>query len=154
MRLIDYLDENLIFLNLEAKDKDDAFDKIVALMKQNQALQNPHDFLAALRHRESLGSTAISEGMAIPHARLKDLIKILLVIVSLQKGIDFDAEDQKPVNLIFLLGTPLAMATEYLQVLAKLSRFLKEKDVHNQLLKAGSPAEIIEIIYETECGLQ
>jgi len=154
MRLLDYLDENLIFLNLEAKDKDDAFEKIVALMVQNQALQHPHDFLAALRHRESLGSTAIGEGIAMPHARLKDLKRIIIVCACLKKGIDFDAEDQKPVNLIFLLSTPLAMATEYLQVLAKLSRFLKEKDIPNKLLKAGSPAELIEIIDETECGFK
>ncbi len=70
MRLLDYLDENLIFLNLEAKDKDDAFEKIVALMVQNKTLQHPHDFLAALRHRESLGSTAIGEGIAMPALKI------------------------------------------------------------------------------------
>jgi fructose-specific phosphotransferase system IIA component len=151
MRLLDYLNENLIFLNLEVKDKNDALEKIVALMAQKKVIQQPHDFLAALLVRENLGSTAIGDGIALPHARLNDLNRITIVCACLKKGIDFEAEDQKPVNLIFLLGTPPAMATEYLMVLAKLSRLLKEKGLHDKLIKAGSPAEIIEIICENEC---
>ncbi|RPI78979.1 MAG: PTS sugar transporter subunit IIA [Desulfobacteraceae bacterium] len=77
MRLRDYLDEHRIFLNLEAKDKGVVFEKIVALMVQNQVQRNSRDFLAALRHRESLGSTTINDGMALLHARRKDFDKLL-----------------------------------------------------------------------------
>jgi fructose-specific phosphotransferase system IIA component len=150
MRLTDILDKNCIFLKLDGNEKYEILQKIVSLMAQNNVIQNADDFMEELWQRENQGSTAIGDGIAIPHARVKELETIVMAIAILKKGIDFGAEDAISVKLIFLLGAPQEMAGEYLKVLGKLSRLLKEKDMHKKLLKAGSSSEVFEIMEEAE----
>ena len=154
MRIIDCIDKNLIFVKMDVKEKSEVLEKIVQSMALNKIIKHADIFLKELWQRENQGSTGIGDGIAIPHARLEGLEKIIMAFASLKKGIDFGAEDKKPVKLIFLLGTPPEMASDYLKVLGKLSHLLKEKDIQKKLLKAGSPSEVIEIIEETERNLE
>ncbi|TFG80167.1 MAG: PTS sugar transporter subunit IIA, partial [Chrysiogenales bacterium] len=125
MRLFDYMDKKLIFLDLHAHSKKEALAEIVKRMKENNAIKNESDLLQEINNRETQGSTSLGNGVAIPHARLKSLDKIVVAMARLSAGIDFGIEDHEPVSLIFILITPTDRAGEYLKVLAKLSKFLK-----------------------------
>ena len=150
MRLLDYMQKDLIFLDIPAENKEDAVTKIVKGMKNNGAVSDDSKFLNAVLEREHLGSTAIGKGVAVPHARTHHIDKITIAIARLENGIDFDAEDEKPVGLIFLLGTPIKSVGEYLNVLSRLSRLLKNDTVRKELFKAGSQDDILSIFKDAE----
>ncbi len=133
MRLFDYMDKKLIFLDLHAHSKKEALAEIVKRMKENNAIKNESDLLQEINNRETQGSTSLGNGVAIPHARLKSLDKIVVAMARLSAGIDFGIEDHEPVSLIFILITPTDRAGEYLKVLAKLSKFLKERELLKKL---------------------
>jgi len=138
MRLVDYMDKKLIFLDLQAHSKEEAITEIVKRMKENKAIKNESDLLEEINNRETQGGTSLGNGVAIPHARLKSLDKIVVAMARLSAGIDFGVDDHAPVRLIFILITPTDRAGEYLKVLAKLSKFLKEKKLLKQLFATNS----------------
>ncbi len=150
MRLSEYLDYRLIYLDVAAKEKKDAITKVVELMKKNKVINNADEFLEEIFQRESLGSTAIGRGVALPHTRTKSVKKLIIAFARLTKGIDFGAEDREPVRLIFVIGTPADTVGEYLKILAKLSRLLKEGGLRKKLLKAQSAQEVLDLIVEAE----
>jgi len=150
LRLANYLRDSLIFLDIEAKDKKDAIAKIVNLMHESKAISDPKKFLNEVNQRESLGSTGIGKGVALPHARTQNVKEIVIAVTRLKSEIEFNAEDGQPVQLIFLLGTPLKAVGEYLKVLARLSKLLHDDKVRKSLLKASSPVEVRKILEDAE----
>jgi fructose-specific phosphotransferase system IIA component len=142
--------DSLILLDLEANTKKEAITKIVDAMQKNEVVSKAPKFLEAVFERESLGSTAIGKGMALPHARTQYIDQITITMARLKNGIDFSAADGKPVNLLFLLGTPLKAVGEYLSVLAKLSKILKNDKTREKILKAESPSQVRTILEEAE----
>lgn len=150
MRLFDYMDKKLIFLDLHAHSKEEALAEIVKRMKENNAIKNESDLLQEINNRETQGSTSLGNGVAIPHARLKSLDKIVVGMARLSAGIDFGIKDHEPVSLIFILITPTDIAGEYLKVLAKLSKFLKDKKLRKKLLAADSVLTAWELFESIE----
>ncbi len=150
MRLTNYLRDSLIFLDIEAKDKEEAISKIVDLMYESKAISDAKKFKNEVNQRESLGSTGIGNGVALPHARTQNVKEIVIAIARLKSEVEFNAEDGKPVRTIFLLGTPLKAVGEYLKVLARLSKLLRGDQVRKSLLKANSPVEVRKILEDAE----
>ena len=150
MRLFQYLDPQLIMLDLPALDKSEVLAKIAARLAENKLIDDRDEFLAAVNKREIQGCTAIGRCLAIPHARSRTLKKIVIAMARLRAGIDFGAEDNEPVRLVFLLGTPEDKAGEYLKVLARLAKLLKENGLRKDLLKAASAAEVLELLEKAE----
>jgi nitrogen PTS system EIIA component len=150
VRLLEYLSTNLIFLDLSGKDKNDVITKVVHLMKQQKAIDDEKDFLKEVFQREALGCTAIGGNVAIPHARTKTVNKIIIAFARLTPGIDFGADDKAPVRLLFILGTPLDAVGEYLKVLAKLSKLLKEEKTREKLILARNAKEVYKVLEDSE----
>jgi fructose-specific phosphotransferase system IIA component len=150
LRIIDYMRHNLIFLDIDAEDKGEAIARTVEMMKKKGAVNNVQKFVDAVFERESLGSTAIGRGMALPHARTQQIDQITIAMTRLSKGVEFGAADGQPVNLLFLLGTPLKAVGEYLAVLAKLSKILREDKTRKKLLKAKTTREVEAVFDDVE----
>lgn len=150
MRLSDHLDPRFVLLDLPATGRSEAFAAIVSRLAESGRVEDAEEFLASLEQREAQGSTAIGRGMAIPHARCKRLKRIVVAMARLRAGIDFAAEDGEPVELIFLLGTPEDQAGEYLKVLGRLSKLLKQNGLRQQLLRATSPQAVLETLEKAE----
>ena len=125
------------------------------LQEMAEAVHGVYDTLAsvdifnALQERESLGSTGIGEGIAIPHAKLKQLEEILVFFGKSAKGVPFDAQDNKGVHLFFLLLAPEGSSAPYLSSLAQLSKFLKGPTVRSRLLRAEGKEALLEILTES-----
>jgi len=150
LRISDYLKDNQIFLDIEAASRDAAIAAVVNKMNDQNLLEDAAKFLQEVNEREKLGSTGIGKGVALPHARTKYVKAIVVTMARLKNGVDFHADDKQPVKLIFLLGTPLNAVGDYLKVLSKLSKILREDKVRKKLLKAGSAREIIDILKDVE----
>jgi PTS system nitrogen regulatory IIA component len=150
MRLVDYMDKKLILLDLQAHSKEDAIAAIVKRMKENKAIKDESELLEEIYNRETQGGTSLGNGVAIPHARLRSLDKIVVAMAKLTSGVNFSEEDREPVRLIFILITPTGKAGEYLKVLARLSKFLKEKKLLKKLLAVDSVSAAWELFESIE----
>jgi PTS system nitrogen regulatory IIA component len=91
------------------------------------------DVLDALLEREALGSTGVGYGVAVPHARIAGLTRLRGVFVRLEQPIEFNAVDDRPVDLIFALFAPPEASGEHLRALARVSRILRQADLREQL---------------------
>ncbi|MBN2345214.1 MAG: PTS sugar transporter subunit IIA [Candidatus Aminicenantes bacterium] len=138
MRLVDYLDRELIFLDLQAPSKEEAIREMVRRMKEKQAIRDEHSVLEEIFSRESRGGTSLGNGVAIPHARVKSIDRISMAMARLSEGVKFSGEDRQPVRIVFILITPLEKLNEYLKVLAGLAKFLKERKILKRLLAVDS----------------
>lgn len=95
-------------------------------------------FLDALMEREALGSTGVGSGVAIPHARLKNVDHLFAVLVRLETPIAFDAVDDRPVDILFGLFAPPSDGAGHLRALAAASRALRSPDLRQRLRQADS----------------
>ena len=96
--------------------------------------------------RERLGSTGVGEGVAIPHARLADVKAPIGALLVLGEGVDFDAVDERPCDIIFMLLAPMTSGADHLRALAQVSRAFRHGDVRERLRQATTPAEIMSIL--------
>lgn len=103
----------------------------------------------ALTAREQMGSTGVGQGIAVPHARLAGVARPFGLFARLPRPIDFAAIDGKPVDLVFLLVTPVAAGTDHLAALACVSRRLRDPQVARELRAAGDAA----LLYQRLVGV-
>lgn len=103
------------------------------------------DIFDGLIAREKLGSTGLGHGVAIPHGRFKDVSEAAAVFVKFEQGVDFDAIDGEPVDLVFALMVPQESTEEHLQLLASLAELFSDAAVRQRLRQSSSSAEIIDI---------
>jgi fructose-specific phosphotransferase system IIA component len=151
MRISDYLKEDMICLNLKATGKEEAIRELGSFIGKAKEITNYEMFHKDVLEREKLTSTGIGEGVAIPHARTDAVSGFVIAFGKSEKGVEFDSLDGKKARLLFLMGTPkTAGLNEYLVLLAHLTRLLKQQSFRESLLKAQSPAEIIDIFKNFE----
>jgi PTS system nitrogen regulatory IIA component len=137
VKITDFVDPKGIKMELEAQNKDAVLRELVALATETGKINDELAILKAVRERENLCSTGFENGAAIPHPRQghPDIVTELVAVFGRStRGIDFEALDEKPVHLFFLLCAPTD--SEHLRALAKLSRFLKKEPVRKRLLEA------------------
>lgn len=140
------------FINacLSAKSKDDVLTEMLRTIIKGGIQLNIYLILDILKQRESLGSTGIGEGVAIPHGKIPDLNDIIVAFGRSEEGVDYHSIDGKPVHLFFLLLAPENSAGQHLKILAKISKMLKETSFRAKLLKAESQGDLYNIIMEQE----
>ncbi len=103
-----------------------------------------------LLERERLGSTGLGQGFAVPHARLEGLDRIHACFLKLDQPIPFDAVDQAPVDLVFVLFVPQDSSEEHLQILAALARIFSQSQIADEIRNSRSRDDIIDIIRKAE----
>lgn len=106
----------------------------------------------ALQERESLGPTGVGQGVALPHARLDGLEKVVAVFLRLDKPVDFDAADRQPVDLFFCLLAPTNAGVEHLKALALVSRTLRVSQVCAKLRANDDASTLFTILTDTEAS--
>lgn len=104
---------------------------------------------SALQEREDLGPTGMGGGIAIPHARIEGIDHVHGIFIRLQEAIEFDANDNQPVDLIFALFAPLDAGAEHLKALARVSRVLRDEDVRVNLRSTEDNEALFAILAET-----
>lgn len=119
------------------------------ITEQEKSL-NKGTLLQVLLERERLGSTAIGDGVALPHGKLRELDKLLISFGRSIDGLDFDSIDEQPAYLFFLLLAPENSAGMHLKFLAKMSRMLKDGNFRQRLMGAKTREEIYKIIIDRD----
>ena len=145
IKISDLLKEDAICLDLKGDTKREVIYELVELLKSAK-LNNTKEFLKAIIERENLGSTAIGNGIAIPHAKLKGLRRFILAFARKNKGMDFGALDGEKTYLFFILASPKETSGGHLKILAELARLTKDKLIVELLKKAVSKGEILRVL--------
>lgn len=109
---------------------------------------NAAETVDALQERESLGPTGVGHGVALPHARLHGLDRVVGVFIRLEKPLDFDAVDRQPVDLVFALLAPKDSGVEHLKALALVSRTLRDAATCKKLRANSDPAALHAVLTE------
>lgn len=139
------LDGDGVILDLNASSKKQVFEH---LAERAAAVSGLHQrvLFDMLLERERLGSTGVGEGVAIPHARPSGIDRIYGVVARLAKPIPFDAPDDKPVDIVYLLLVPASEGGDHLKALAKVARTLRDKAVRKQLRAAPDAQAVVDLI--------
>ena len=138
-----------INLNLQARQKPDALREVAGLLAQGRRIADFEAFYAEILERERVSSTALGHDVAIPHARTEQCSEILLAVGRSTAGVDFESKDG-PIRLVFLIGTPKQMVTEYLRVVGNLARLLRQDALREKLLAAPDAGQFIRLLDEAE----
>ena len=139
-----------INLSLQANEKVAALREVAELLHSKSGLTDFDSFFKEILERERVSNTALGHDVAIPHARTDQCTEILMAVGRSATGIEFGAKDGQPVRLIFLIGTPKQMVTEYLRVVGNLARLLRQDDLRRRLLEVPTPAEFVKFLEEAE----
>ncbi|MGQ9508199.1 MAG: PTS sugar transporter subunit IIA [Thermodesulfobacteriota bacterium] len=150
MKLLDCLEESWIIPELKGRDKESILKELSEVLVHPCGLSSSKELVSALLEREKLGSTGIGEGVAIPHGRLKKLKHFYISFGRSLNGVDFDAIDNKPCQLFFLVLAPENSTSENLHLLARIANLLKDSSFKKRLLEATSQKELFEIISEED----
>ena len=150
MRITDLLSKDGIELNVTAKDKNDIIDKMTKLMLKTGRITDLNAYKELVLKREEEGSTGVGEGIAIPHGKGDCVTEPGLVAMVVPNGVEYDALDGKPVNLLFMIAAPNTSDNVHLDVLSRLSTMLMDTEFKNKLTSAKSKEEFLNIINETE----
>ncbi len=135
-----------VLLEPKSNNKDDIIKELCNFAYTHGIVGNEEEFFTVIDNREKLGSTGIGKNIAIPHGRCDCVKNLALVFARHKEGIEFESLDGTPAKIFFLLAAPLDVESKYLQVLAHLSRLLREKDFRERLLDAKDPQEILDIL--------
>jgi fructose-specific phosphotransferase system IIA component len=139
-----------INLNLQSRQKNEALREVASMLRHGGCVSNFDAFYGEILERERVSNTALGHDVAIPHARTEQCSEILIAVGRSTAGIDFETKDGQPVRLIFLIGTPKQMVTEYLRVVGNLARLLRQDQLRQNLLAAPDPAAFIALMDQAE----
>ncbi len=151
-RLVEFLSEEFITVDLQAKDKWDAIRQLVAFLKRTHRVEHmsEEELCQIIVKREKEISTAMGCGIAIPHGRISMGPAIHGVMAICRDGLDFDAPDGEPVKLIMLIVTPEDKKDMHLKVLSSLSAMVSDETIRNRIIAAISPEDAMEVIESKE----
>jgi PTS system nitrogen regulatory IIA component len=127
MKFGEYLDKDLVLPNLTSGIKSEVLKELIAPLGDKYPEMDTDQAVRVLLEREKLGTTGIGNGIAIPHGKLDDLDKMIVVVGRSEGGIEFEALDLKPCTIFFLVLAPEQAAGMHLRVLARISRLLKDE---------------------------
>ena len=143
MKITDILSEDLVVPSLAGHSKGEVIEELArAVAERHEGEVNQNRLVQALEDREKLNSTALGEGVAIPHGKLPKLEKLFGLFARLERPIDFEAMDGQPVDLVFLLLAPEGAGADHLKALARIARLLRDQDVAKKL-RASRDAQAI-----------
>lgn len=152
MKLMDFLSKKSIVADLKSTKKEDIIRELVdALINAGELEKSCRaKVFEALMERESLGSTAIGQGIAIPHAKTDCVSRLVAAFALSRKGVDFDSLDGEPVYIFFLLLAAQDSAGPHLKALARISRLFKDRYFRDNLRNCSDDKEVIQVITQED----
>lgn len=150
MRFFECLASERVSLGIHAGRKKEAIKEVARLLSGAPGVEDFERFLKDVFERETVESTGIGNGVAVPHARSEGVSSFVVAVGRSAEGIEFGAVDGKPVKLLFCMGTPRQNVTEYLRMLAHLTRLVQREGFVGKLLNAAGPEDFIRVFREAE----
>lgn len=149
MELTDLLDGNCVVANLRATSKKQALQELARRASEVTGLDERKIF-DVLMERERLGTTGVGSGIAIPHGKLAEIDRLYGIFARLEKPVDFQSIDDRPVDLIFVLLAPEEAGADHLKALARVSRLLRDQEICDKLRGTADADALFAILTESQ----
>jgi PTS system nitrogen regulatory IIA component len=153
MKIVDFVRPELIVPELQARDKAEVIrelaDHLAANVGGGKTLDR-EQLAKVLMERERLASTAIGEGVAIPHGKLDAVGKLVACVGRAPQGVDFDSMDGRPTHLFFVLVAPENSTGVHLKALARISRLFKDPEFRTRLMQAKGGEDLYKVISDED----
>ena len=148
MKISEFLCEKAVTAELQSTTKKDLIEEMVGLLIKAGAVDKKMQpkLIEILLAREALGSTAIGQGIAIPHGKCENVNNLTAALGVSKQGVDFDSLDGEPAHIFFLLVAPIDSAGPHLKALARISRLLKDKYFRDNLKSSKDEKAILELV--------
>jgi mannitol/fructose-specific phosphotransferase system IIA component (Ntr-type) len=151
MKLHNLLLKDMVIPDLKEKERDDVLKEIVSFLKKKNKITKEKNLYEKLIQRENLGSTAIGDGVAIPHCKLESVETPLVLLAVSKEGVDFSSPDGKLSHAFFLVVSSPDNPSLNLQILAAIAHLVRKGNkLLNKILGAGNISAILNIIREEE----
>lgn len=152
MKISEFLCTKAISADLKGTTKEEVIEELVGLLINAGAIEKKHKIklVEILRQREALGSTAIGQGIAIPHGKSENVTQLTAGLAVSKKGVDFDSLDGEPAYIFFLLIAPIDSAGPHLKALARISRLLKDKYFRENIKNAKDEKTILKLLSQED----
>ncbi|RQD72061.1 MAG: PTS sugar transporter subunit IIA [Halanaerobium sp. MSAO_Bac5] len=148
MDIQNLINKNLIIMNLESDNKEEAFKEIIDVLAEESKISSKDVFFETILSREEEGPTGLGRGIAIPHGKSKVVSELTLSFARSRDGIEYNSIDQKPVQLFFMVADYEGFSPDYLKMVSKLVSKMRDDKNRKALLEAESKTEVLEIIYK------
>jgi nitrogen PTS system EIIA component len=146
VKITDFLTPDRVIADLTEKEKSAVLKEMAGQLAGSESGLDATQILKVLQDREKISTTAIGEGVAIPHGKLPNVQKVSALFARSLQGVDFASLDGEPTYLFFTLIAPQDAAADHLKALARISRLLKDPDLRRRLLAAATNQELYTII--------
>ncbi len=146
MRLRDLLDEAVVKVGLESRDKEECFEEMVDLLVRAGRIPDRAGALEVVRQREKQGTTGIGDGVAIPHGKHASVPTLTAAVGTSPEGIEFDSIDGKPVHAVFLLLARVNDPGPHIRALAEIARLVQTPGLYRRLIEARSAKDVLAIL--------
>jgi mannitol/fructose-specific phosphotransferase system IIA component (Ntr-type) len=150
LNLRDILFRNSIIIDLKKNSKDKVLRDLALFISSLHTISDPESIVSGIISREEETSTGIGLGIAVPHYRTDLVDKIHLAVARCKDGMAFDALDDKPVNLIFMLIVPKDHSESYQEILQTISGIMLIENVREALIKTDNPDDFIKILSQAD----
>ncbi len=150
MKITDFLTVQTIIPALASREKNAALEEMANWLVSYHRHLNKQTVLTVLLEREKISTTAIGEGVAIPHCKLPGVERVLGVFARSPQGVDFASLDGGPTHLFFVLIAPENAAADHLKALARISRLLKDEAFRRRLMEGQTSQELFNVIAEED----
>jgi fructose-specific phosphotransferase system IIA component len=152
MKISDFLRREAVNIDLKSETKMDVISEMVAMLVDAGIIEKKHKnkIIEGLMAREALGSTAIGQGIAIPHTKSDTVSDLISALAISKKGVNFDSLDGEPAHIFFLLIAPSDSAGPHLKALARVSRLLKDKFFRDSLKNTKTAKDVMDLLSQED----
>lgn len=150
MNIVSLLDTDNVMPDLEARDKDEALNKLIDLLEPKVGEEELERMREAVLEREQIMSTGVGKGLAIPHGKAPGISDNFAAFAILKDPIEYDAVDDQPVNLIFLLVGPQSSNSFHIKMLSRISRLMNNNDFRERLSQCNTADQILKVFEQEE----
>ncbi len=152
MSIGDYIKPEYVALNMKAQTRHDVFAELTGCLESTGLLDkaNAEVLIRKLEEREKLSTTGVGESIAIPHASLEGFSETVILIGVLPEGVDFSSVDGQPVKVVFMIIGSQAVPRLHIQILARIVRLCRNKELIKKVQMASTPLEALEAIRQVD----
>ena len=150
MKIVDFLRPEMVVPDLAGRDKNAVLQELAAHLASHMDGATSERVFQVLLDREKLASTAIGEGVAIPHGKLAALPKLSACLGRSLPGVDFESMDGRPTHVFFVLVAPEHSTGEHLKALARISRLFKDPEFRTRLMEAKDAVDLFRVVSDED----
>jgi fructose-specific phosphotransferase system IIA component len=150
MKISELLNEHNVIIDLDVLNKEDAIKQLVLTIEPLVGSELFKKSLDAVLERESVMSTGVGKGLAIPHGRVKGIEENFVAFARLREAIAYGSIDQKPVRMIFLLIGPESQSSQHIKLLSRISKLMNNDDFRLRIERCESSIDIVRLFREEE----